>query len=842
MNCDNCQHENSAEANFCQHCGDRLIRPSHDATTEAATLIKGRYEVKGFLGKGGMGAVFRAQDTVLTRTVAIKRIRSELAGTLTAERRFTNEAVAIARLSHPNIVQVYDLDTDEHGTFIIMEYVDGETLSSKIERDGPIPSTEGAALAKQLSNALAYAHERGIIHRDVKPSNVLIDRQNTPKLVDFGLVRYVAESTSRRPPTTPGQFLGTFDYAAPEQLADSTNVDSRSDLYSLAATLYEIVTGRSPAQVIEGDVPSEIRPIVLKGMEHDPNHRYQDANSFTEALTAIEIFGQIQEIDIKIPSIEIDPLEPPQFEIPGLPEIPDDIVRMESDARGVEQAIAMLQANTHPSLLPSQTTLKDAKHRWKQLEAFVDSHAPEIPIAQADRLAKAVEDDFAGAPTTIGALAPNVSINLLLPHIQRLRNCIQARRAFEAAQQQFNTQVNSMLADLTEKADHILDKLTKKQDLDLTKLLCTFFQQIPHSERFPLDAWLDFHPKLEKRRYRFDPSWIHVKAEITHKHLDEEITWLRARENDDLSDYEKYIFLYPDGRHSDKARARYDALEQEEWDHATNVRDAEAYARYIDLFPDAFNRERAEEKIDEILADDALDRVEDINLPFQTVSIEWNPTVDTSLGDQPPIAKEILAAEGQLAGLHEAVRMLKEGTHPGVRQARTIMGQAEELWKAMSADQNLGLLSEHVDQLIELSEDRNPLMWMSVFGFWARMYPDIKAVNLVQYIRHLIERNRARLLYLQTRERYEQRISTEIGLLKSSEEKLQSFLDDRKKADLDMVLYHFFESIQTCERFPFDAWGEVSPSLQVRRYRWNNQDLLRMAEVYFRERRKRLSS
>ncbi|MBM4058437.1 MAG: serine/threonine protein kinase, partial [Planctomycetes bacterium] len=204
--------------------------------------LAARYKTEGTLGRGGMGEVLLALDTRLDRKVAIKRILGEAARSKTAVSRFLTEAKAIAALNHPNVVQIYDYGRAADGPFLIMEYVDGSSLLDRC-RDGALPLEQAVDLACQLCDGLAKAHDLGIVHRDIKPANVLLTKDGLPKLTDFGLAK--AEATDHQM-TMTGAVLGTPDFMPPEQRKDAALVDHRSDLWSLAASLYQMVTGRSP--------------------------------------------------------------------------------------------------------------------------------------------------------------------------------------------------------------------------------------------------------------------------------------------------------------------------------------------------------------------------------------------------------------------------------------------------------------------------------------------------------------------------------------------------------------------------------------------------------------------
>ena len=242
--------------------------------------IAARYEIEKTLGKGGMGEVLLATDKRLDRQVAIKRIRGDSSRSKTAVNRFLTEAKAIASLSHPNIVHINDYGRDKEGPFLIMEYVDGGSLLDRC-RDGALPIDQAIELTSQLCDGLAKAHDRGIIHRDIKPANILLTQDGVPKLSDFGLAK--AESTDTGM-TVAGAVLGTLDFMPPEQRRDAALADVRSDLWSLAATFYQMVTGESP-RVIDLDLcPPELRAFLAQGLKSKKEDRYQSAREFRDAL------------------------------------------------------------------------------------------------------------------------------------------------------------------------------------------------------------------------------------------------------------------------------------------------------------------------------------------------------------------------------------------------------------------------------------------------------------------------------------------------------------------------------------------------------------------------------
>src|ERR687889_2103529 len=206
------------------------------------TIVDDRYDVGRGLGSGGMGEVFLARDRVLGRDVALKVLRRQYAGDSEFAERFLREARSAASLSHPNIVQVYDRGETEDGTsYIAMEYVPGGTLKEQIERRGPFGASETAAVGAQITDAIGAAHERGVIHRDIKPQNVLVTASGDLKVTDFGIARAASAVTSSASSTV----FGTVAYISPEQ-AMGEPVGPASDLYSLGVVLYEMLTGELP--------------------------------------------------------------------------------------------------------------------------------------------------------------------------------------------------------------------------------------------------------------------------------------------------------------------------------------------------------------------------------------------------------------------------------------------------------------------------------------------------------------------------------------------------------------------------------------------------------------------
>ena len=236
--------------------------------------IDGRYEVNELIGSGGMASVYKAYDIIDERIVAIKILKEEFVANDEFKRRFKNESKAIAVLSHPNIVKVYDVSFGDVLQYIVMELCDGITLKEYIEQKGVIDWEEAAYFTTQILKALGHAHEKGIIHRDIKPQNIILMRDGTLKVADFGIARFSRSEQK----TITDKAIGSVHYISPEQ-ARGTNTDGKSDIYSVGVLLYEMTTGKLPFQADsavsvaimqlqnEPVKPTEINKSIPKGLE-----------------------------------------------------------------------------------------------------------------------------------------------------------------------------------------------------------------------------------------------------------------------------------------------------------------------------------------------------------------------------------------------------------------------------------------------------------------------------------------------------------------------------------------------------------------------------------------------
>lgn len=312
--CPKCEAENPDTQSFCGDCGTQLIS-SKDIPAQTKTLvtppqelsrgttIAGRYEIIEQLGTGGMGSVYRVEDTKIHEDVALKLIKPEIAADKKTIERFNNELKLARKIRHKNICGMYDLGEAEGTHFITMEYVPGEDLKSFMRRAKQLSIPTVISIAKQICGGLEEAHKLGIVHRDLKPSNIMIDKDGNVHIMDFGIARSVKTAGI----TGTGVMIGTPEYMSPEQV-ESKEVDQLSDLYSLGVILYEMVTGRVPFEgetplsiarkhadedpsdpkTINPQIPDDLSHLILKCLEKDKENRYQSAGELITELGNIE--------------------------------------------------------------------------------------------------------------------------------------------------------------------------------------------------------------------------------------------------------------------------------------------------------------------------------------------------------------------------------------------------------------------------------------------------------------------------------------------------------------------------------------------------------------------------
>ncbi|MBM3984067.1 MAG: serine/threonine protein kinase, partial [Planctomycetes bacterium] len=285
-----------------------LVRDGFVTKFQATQLLAGRhkgfrvgpYVIQDLLGRGGMGAVYLGVHLELQRKVAIKVLApGKGEDQRLALERFLREARAAAALDHPNIVRIFDVARHNESPYLVMEYVDGETLQQTLDRDGRVPHDVAAEYVAQAAAGLQHAHEKGFVHRDIKPGNLIRDRFGTVKLLDMGLARSASDKDKLTEKLDEGAVVGTADFIAPEQAINSPDVDGRADIYSLGATLFTLVCGKTPfdgnttqklmqhqmkaAPPLTG-VPAELAALVARMLEKKPGARFQTAAEVIAAL------------------------------------------------------------------------------------------------------------------------------------------------------------------------------------------------------------------------------------------------------------------------------------------------------------------------------------------------------------------------------------------------------------------------------------------------------------------------------------------------------------------------------------------------------------------------------
>lgn len=283
-------------------------------------LFNQRYQIIEKLGAGGTAIVYRGQDTLLNRAVTIKILREEYAGNNDFVRRFRHEAQAVASLSHPNIVAVYDVGFEENMHYIVMEFVEGESLKEYIKRKGVLKLSEACNIITQILAGVQHAHEHGIIHRDIKPHNILLGKDGRAKVTDFGIAVGMSDVTLTY--NTSSRIMGSVHYISPEQV-QGTAVTEKSDIYSAGVVFYEMLTGRLPfvgetpisiaMQHVQGelilphqvnpDVPMGISYVVMRAMRKNPETRYASASEMAEAVRAA-YQGSMDGVPVEAPTDE----------------------------------------------------------------------------------------------------------------------------------------------------------------------------------------------------------------------------------------------------------------------------------------------------------------------------------------------------------------------------------------------------------------------------------------------------------------------------------------------------------------------------------------------------------
>ena len=325
IKCPKCHFENPSDSRFCNKCGTQILPFEKITVSQTKTLqtlerdlTKGsvfaeKYRIMEEIGRGGMGVVLKAEDTKLKRTVALKFLPLDLSLHPEAKERFIREAQAAAALDHPNICTIYEVDEAEGKAYISMAYVEGQSLRERIQ-SGPIRSEEALDIAVQVADGLKEAHKKGIVHRDIKSANVMVDKKGQAKIMDFGLAKISGTTLITREGTT----MGTLAYMSPEQTRGEA-VDHRTDIWSLGVVLYEMLSGQlpfegdhdasvlysivheeqKPLKDIRPDIPVEMQQVVNRALKKKPESRYQSASEMLEDLEKYQKMLRVEELGIR---------------------------------------------------------------------------------------------------------------------------------------------------------------------------------------------------------------------------------------------------------------------------------------------------------------------------------------------------------------------------------------------------------------------------------------------------------------------------------------------------------------------------------------------------------------
>jgi serine/threonine protein kinase len=281
------------------------ISPTDELGTHVAQVLSANYELESEVGRGGMGIVYCAKDRRLKREIAVKVLPPELSFRADIRQRFLREAETAAQLNHPNIVPIYTVEERENLVYFVMAYIKGDNLGQRLQQHGPIPPVEVRRILREVGDALAYAHHRNVIHRDIKPDNIILDEETGRAMVtDFGIARALTDSGDSRL-TATGMAIGTPAYMSPEQSAGDRAIDGRSDLYSLGVVGYQMLCGQppfvasnTPSMLVKHlserpvpvderwpDLPQDLARAVMICLEKDPNDRFPSAAAFSAALS-----------------------------------------------------------------------------------------------------------------------------------------------------------------------------------------------------------------------------------------------------------------------------------------------------------------------------------------------------------------------------------------------------------------------------------------------------------------------------------------------------------------------------------------------------------------------------
>ncbi len=419
-------------------------------------VLAGRYRLKRLIAKGGMAEVWEAFDDILGRPVAVKVLLPGLAADESFRERFRREAIAAARLAHPNVVATFDTGTDDGITFIVMELVDAPNLRHVLDQSGPLPHGRVVHIGAQVADALNYAHKNGVVHRDVKPPNILVCPDGRVKVADFGIAKAVEDTQPGRAApadalTSTGSIIGTAQYLSPEQV-DGGTVDGRTDVYSLGVVLYEMVCGRPPfsgdtdmavalkhvtanplaPRQVRAGIPKALEEVVLRAMAKAPEGRYQTAGELQTALLSVDLGARDATNVVAAPAPPPPPVAPRSDHTPPRG-VPPSFVQ--SERKWMVPTIAIVavaltlgvvgvlfaRSDTGQDLLDDLTTQQEAARPIPTPTPLAFDPPPGSGVEHDDELPFLVDGNAATEWTTenysrpdLGGLKPGVGVILQL--------------------------------------------------------------------------------------------------------------------------------------------------------------------------------------------------------------------------------------------------------------------------------------------------------------------------------------------------------------------------------------------------------------------------------------------